>query len=431
MINKLIIICFICLAYPVHSSNQNKLLIEAGKPKIQQAGHAAANELVLSVGVFDPLKEKLVFQNSKTTNKPSSYSIIQFHKDKLDPQSLKKMGIKIVSYMPNNAYVVKLGQNKKSSLTKNEQIRWVGEYIPDYKISPNLYNTENTKSFINLEVTLFSDYNKKYSAALIKKHLPLAQFSIPYDPSYSDSIILKVTKKDIDKTINSLALIDAVKWVNRYNFNTSFNTEAAPAVQANKNSNGQSVDDSYIPDNTPIWDKGITGSGQIVAVADSGLDTDEDWFVHYDNGQTVTHAVTESENTNLLPQPGTLYPDRKVIGYFTMPLAVAYDHQIYGFHGTHVTGSIAGDRRESISAGPIGSFSSPTSSGYDNDDGMAPNAQLLFQDCGGDTKTDDGHGELIAPIICFGENMFKQAYNAGARIHSNSYGAANNGYSTS
>ena len=180
--------------------------------------------------------------------------------------------------------------------------------------------------------------------------------------------------------------------------------------------NGVPNNDNYVPNNTPIWDKGLIGSGQIIGVADSGLDSNEDWFAHYDNGETVTHEVTEAENVTP-PNVGTTYPNRKVFGYFIMPGAAAYDHAGANFHGTHVTGSTSGDRLAAIGTGPAGSISSPTSAGYDNDDGMAPNAQILFQDIG----SDDGlTGQGSSP-------MWQQAYDVGVRIHSNSYGSTGDG----
>ena len=94
-----------------------------------------------------------------------------------------------------------------------------------------------------------------------------------------------------------------------------------------------------------------------------------------------------------------------------MPGAEAYDSGT--FHGTHVSGSVAGDRLASIGAGPAGSVSNPLSPGYDNDDGMAPNAQILFDDIGSSTGL-TGAGSTP---------MWQQAFAGGAAIHTNSYGA--------
>src|SRR5688572_15532103 len=116
-----------------------------------------------------------------------------------------------------------------------------------------------------------------------------------------------------------------------------------------------------------LFAKGITGTGQIVAVVDSGLDTDMCFF-RLHNG---VNAVTDSASA-ITDQPGPLSPQNKVVGYWVQEDADAYDAD--NFHGTHTSGTVAGDNM----AHP----SSPTDAGIDPADGMAPNAQILFQDIG-------------------------------------------------
>jgi serine protease AprX len=113
---------------------------------------------------------------------------------------------------------------------------------------------------------------------------------------------------------------------------------------------------------------GLTGRGQVVAVADSGIDE-----AHLDlKGRLL--------GVRAWGRPG--------------------DASDPHGHGTHVAGSVAGDG--SKSAGAVR--------------GTAPEAQLFFQsvmDAGG------GLGGLPADL---GE-LFDEAYQAGARIHNNSWGA--------
>lgn len=113
---------------------------------------------------------------------------------------------------------------------------------------------------------------------------------------------------------------------------------------------------------------GLTGRGQVVAVADSGIDE-----AHLD----LTGRLL---GVRAWGRPG--------------------DASDPHGHGTHVAGSVAGDG--SKSAGAVR--------------GTAPEAQLFFQsvmDAGG------GLGGLPADL---GE-LFDEAYQAGARIHNNSWGA--------
>lgn len=426
MIKKLILSSLIGLSVQTQAET-DKFVIEAGKPSIQQASQSTANQLVLSVGVFDPIHESLDFSKSKFIVKESSnYTIVQFEEGKTDSQWLRKNGIEIVSYLPNNAFVIVSDHNTKLLLNNNNNIRWSGKYLSNYKIAPSLW-PNNLKRQVNhdIAVSIFKNVKKETLKSLFRKFLPNIQAEYNYLGA-SNFVKLSIHNRDLPQILDKLTLIDAVQYIEPILPMKLSNTEAVSAVQDNSDPDSGPADDRYRPSNTPIWDKGLIGSGQIVGVADSGLDSNEDWFVHYDNGTTVTHAITTAENTSP-PTLGTLHPNNKVIAYFVMPGAEAYDHSGAGFHGTHVTGSIAADREQGIVGVPgSASISSPNESGYDNDDGMAPNAQILFQDIGGFFEDEDGN--TVSGLTGRGSSpMWEQAYNTGARIHSNSYGADTNG----
>uniref|UniRef100_A0A182DWC7 Subtilase SubHal from Bacillus halmapalus n=2 Tax=Sutcliffiella halmapala TaxID=79882 RepID=A0A182DWC7_9BACI len=118
---------------------------------------------------------------------------------------------------------------------------------------------------------------------------------------------------------------------------------------------------------------GLYGQGQIVAVADTGLDTgrnDSSMHEAFRGKITALYALGRTNNAN---DPNG--------------------------HGTHVAGSVLGNATNK---------------------GMAPQANLVFQsimDSGG------GLGGLPANL----QTLFSQAYSAGARIHTNSWGAPVNG----
>ncbi|MGW1765104.1 S8 family serine peptidase [Streptomyces sp. NPDC002073] len=114
----------------------------------------------------------------------------------------------------------------------------------------------------------------------------------------------------------------------------------------------------------------FTGKGQIVAVADTGLDQG-----HPDFQGRIVEVVA-------LGRPG--------------------DSDDPAGHGTHVAGSVLGDG--SASQGKIR--------------GAAPEARLYFQ------SVMDAAGQLGGLPLSLSDGLFEPAYQAGARIHSNSWGAA-------
>tara|TARA_A100001037_G_scaffold132992_1_gene120683 strand:+ start:696 stop:5177 length:4482 start_codon:yes stop_codon:yes gene_type:complete len=123
---------------------------------------------------------------------------------------------------------------------------------------------------------------------------------------------------------------------------------------------------------------GLNGSGQKIAVGDSGLDDDHGDFT----GRVATlTSVTPGDSSTADPSDG---------------------------HGTHVACTVLGD----------GSRSGGTYQG------VAPEADLYFQ-----AMEDDDTGQLYSYGI---NSMLNSAYNGGARLHTNSWGSGSGGggYST-
>lgn len=143
----------------------------------------------------------------------------------------------------------------------------------------------------------------------------------------------------------------------------------------------------------PYTNMGLNGQGQVVGVADSGVNDLSCFFID-DSGEYA------SVNTD---RNGTIERNRrKIIQY----IAFADELDITGGHGTHVCASILGES--------LGDFSAM--------DGIAPKAKLTFFDIGV-TET----GALNVPPV---HKIFQSAYAAGARVHSNSWGSFSNIYSS-
>ena len=134
---------------------------------------------------------------------------------------------------------------------------------------------------------------------------------------------------------------------------------------------------------------GLYGSGQIVAVADSGLDTGNMNTLHPDVRGRVTKA----------------YP-------LGQPAAQIWSDFVG--HGTHVVGSVLGNGSASGSNPGAHSYNETYA-------GTAPEAQLVFQGLA------DESGALRGVPSDRG-NLMRQAYADGARVHTNSWGGATGSY---
>lgn len=132
-----------------------------------------------------------------------------------------------------------------------------------------------------------------------------------------------------------------------------------------------------------IWQQlSLYGQGQIVAVADTGLDT----------GRLETLSADFAGRVRQ-----------------TFALGRTGDWSDPNGHGTHVAGSVLGSG--------VLSGSDPAGHRYDASiAGAAPEAELVFQSL---LDADGGLGGLPADL----QGLLQQAYDAGARIHTNSWGA--------
>ncbi|GMI09274.1 hypothetical protein TrRE_jg11040 [Triparma retinervis] len=150
---------------------------------------------------------------------------------------------------------------------------------------------------------------------------------------------------------------------------------------------------------TPFWDAGITGSGQILQISDTGLDIDNQYFWDSSSSCSTAFPRDKTSSSNL--------SCRKVVQYYAH--VDAGDDE--GGHGTHVVGSVLGHR--SSNGGDN------TADSWDDSNGMAKDARVAFYDIG-----QTGQDGLSTPSDL--ATMFDASYNLGARIHSASWGRSTN-----
>jgi hypothetical protein len=179
----------------------------------------------------------------------------------------------------------------------------------------------------------------------------------------------------------------------------------------------RSVQSGWDSGATPLFDHGIYGQRQIIAVLDTGLDWDSCYFAEPDGSPPPINTGSPQGGLN---SSNVDTSRRKVIAYDFLyscdqfPNAfgcddpsspTAYDN---AQHGTLAAGVAAADSHVPLVFDDAG-------------DGIAPGAKLIVQDggfIGGDNcsqRPGFGCPVNLTPIL-------EQAYTQGARIHSNSWG---------
>ncbi|KXS45059.1 MAG: KP-43 peptidase [Methanolobus sp. T82-4] len=315
----------------------------------------------------DTSGEEELQAEEKTTSKYSiqsaedldKYYIVQFTGPIRETwkQNITASGAIVFDYVPNNAFIFKMNSDVKANVESLDFVKWVGEYQPSYKYESELTGEEgiltskaDTDTEETYHVILFSESDYKRIISNIE-NLGVRILS-------GSGNVLRV-ETSADK-IPEIASISGVSWIEEYVLPTINNDVAAGIITVD------TVRNTY----------GLNGSGQIVAVCDTGLDTGNKETVNDDFRDRVINITDLSNDGSAADQNG---------------------------HGTHVSGSVLGNG--SLSGGKYA--------------GMAPEAQLVFQAVGNS-----------GPYLYIPDNLddvFGPAYDMGARIHTNSWGTTGNG----
>lgn len=354
-----------------------------------QATHATDEQNVqLVAATFDPLLDgepTISPELQAAANTP--YALLQL----LAPMQtswaadFQALGLTFYGYIPEYTYLVRLPDGSQTTVANHPAVRWLGAYHPAYKISPTLSDGR-------LLLQLFPDAEMSTAVASVS----LTGATILEQNDAADLLIVEGTAA----LAPALAQIEAIYWIQNVAEMHELNDDARWVSQGN------------IPLTTPLYERGLTGKGQVGAVSDSGL------AVYNFDGATVPSCFFADDNNN--GHGGTpLAPDanhRKVVAY-SIPDGAIGDNVDGSGHGSHVVGSVIGDQ-------PPWNEVSPA-------DGQAYEARIYFQDIG------LGPG-LINPPSDY-RVMFSEAYDANndgiyqpenePRTHSNSWGSTEAVYS--
>jgi len=311
----------------------------------------------LRAGTFDPLKEKEPdVDQDLVSETPNGYYLVQFIGPIMDEWKIEieELGGTFHGYIPKYTFIVKISDD--GILTNLSYVRWTGNYQPAYKIQENIL--EEKTGDIKIDVLVFDDRDRAE-----KEIEDLGGVIIS---RWDSKLCVNINSSEIDDILS----IPEVEWVERTPEFKIANDVADDKERLNVN---------------PLWSSPyqLNGSGQIVAVCDTGIDTGvNDHTMHNDiEGRII--SIYDSLGGN----------------------ADGMDDLRSG-HGTHVTGSVLGNG--TLSSGQF--------------KGMAPCASLVFQ--ASEYKSGNNYFLDLPNDL---NTLFQQAYDDGARIHTNSWGSASTG----
>jgi len=276
-------------------------------------------------------------------------------------------GAELLSYIPDFAFKVRMNPAQARQVVRLDGVTWVGIFQPAYKLNPNL-----ARDGVNL-YTVRLEEGSNTGLAIV------AIAGSGAELLGQDGNILRVAADSAQ--LDAIANVLDVAWVENFAFEQTLNEYGAGVIMQADTANANGYD----------------GSSQIVAVADTGL-----------GGGTATTAhpgIPASRITAVYDWPGI-----SASGCYDAVSDGSID--VDSGHGTHVAVSVVGGG----DANGIGR-------------GTAPAASLVFQsvedwaDMKGRCGAFYPDGYYLIGLPDDNRPLFQQAYDAGARIHSNSWGS--------
>jgi subtilisin family serine protease len=302
------------------------------------------------------------------------YYIVQFAGPVLADwkAEVEAQGAELLEYIPDFAFKARMNPGQARKVAEQDAVSWVGIFQPAFKLRPGMLDAESEQLY-RVRV------HRGAEAALARSQV-LATGARLFGGS-GESFVVRADAAQLE----AMARVLDVGWIERFEFRQKHNEYAGAIVGANTS-----------------HANGYDGSGQTVAVADTGLGTGTASGAHpsIDPGRIVTiHdrvGVSDDPSCYVVSDDGA--------------------HDVASGHGTHVAVSAVG-AGNAIGVG----------------EGTAPGAKLVFQAVENLVQFQGLCSLSLAnDYYLFGipydiRELFQQAYDDGARVHSDSWGSPNLG----
>ncbi len=340
----------------------------------------AGDKLYLRSGVLNPKSMHSGYSVSIGAKGLGEF-VVQFKAKptESDKAALISRGVQVFKYLPDDAYLVRATPEVMAAVQKLGQVNAVVPYTALMKMSPDFgaFSVFTAHKVENVLIKTFKDADAKNVVDSMTKLSP----EIQVVKAQGNAILANVPQESVLE-VAGLAGIEHIQPFVKIRLWNDFDLMEG-AAPAEPTSPGDYTDLTGVEDGTramnfdAAYSQGLTGQEQIVAMADTGLDTGDMSTIHAD-------------------LQGGVYK-----GYAYGMFARTWEDPMG--HGTHVAGSIMG--RGTASSGKI--------------HGGATSSQIVAQGMWSPTL----ENLTVPPQL---KTLFDSAYADGARVHSNSWGAARN-----
>ncbi|MBI2843133.1 MAG: S8 family serine peptidase [Armatimonadetes bacterium] len=326
------------------------------------AAAAGAAPIRLRSATFEPPAKVLTELPLPAPGRSAGYYIVQFQGPVREEwkAALRQVGAALHDYVPEYSFAAKMTTDQAARVAKLDFVRWVGRLFPQYRIDPRLRQAKDAQ--VDAIVQLFPGGTSDSVARLIQSS---GGKLVSASGRYLRAVMPRVA-------LDALSNVEEVLWVEEWIQPRAANDVAQgimglPAVREQV---------------------GLFGAGQIIAFADSGLDTGDLSTLSADFAGRIVNAYGIARQGQWDDVSG---------------------------HGTHVIGIAAGSGALSGSNPPAHSYAGSFA-------GMAPEAGIIIQSIGDETT-------LVHPPLDL-STLFAPARDDGANVHCDSWGSPGSGQYT-
>ncbi|MCA9753996.1 MAG: S8 family serine peptidase [Gemmatimonadetes bacterium] len=274
--------------------------------------------------------------------------------DRTIRESIERDGRTIEGALPSNAWIVRGTVAAMDALAGVSGVVRVESYRDYWKVDPDL-SAEAPEQVLQVEI--YRDADAGTAAAAIES---LGAHVLALQDRWG---VHRVVARAAGGLVPALAALPEVAWIEARGTLVQRNDEARWVIQSN------------VPDETPLFDHGLFGAGQIGGHVDGSLDTTSCYFRDPDHPIGPTH--------------------RKLVAW-------RYDSGTTAdTHGTHTAGTLAGENVDPLAP---------------ENRGQAPKARISHTDWRV-LDGDEWNGQPSNVV-----ELFTLAHDDGARVHTNSWG---------
>ncbi|MFN0108319.1 MAG: S8 family serine peptidase [Blastocatellia bacterium] len=264
--------------------NADEQLVGGIKPGNGVSFSDEDNLVLLNAGTLDTTRPELQQQRGRAesfSNGEAGLHLVQFA-GPIKPNwyaALEATGVKIVNYIPNNAYLVYGEEQELARLTawasRSEFVQWDGEYKSEYKLDPSLSNFLRGNLIPGddnqlMAIQLVADENGNQATKQAIESLKIEPIRSEYKVLGFLNIIVKLPVVASDRI---LAARPDVVSVSRYVVPEKFDERQSVIMTGNLSGNQPTASDylTYL-NNQGFTQTQFTNSGFNVNVVDSGID---------------------------------------------------------------------------------------------------------------------------------------------------------------